>query len=108
MPNLKHCIGIDKLQKIVNALQAGTGKNPTTVLYSETTKPEHFSMKQGLKKKQKWQNKHKNYARTYNAEILNSFNPELYSKNIEFTIKNKLKSLVNELRCFKFVIILVI
>ena len=50
MPNLKHCIGIDKLQKIVNALQAGTGKNPTTVLYSETTKPENFSMKQGLKK----------------------------------------------------------
>ena len=43
----------------------------------------------------------KNCAHTYTVEILNSFNPELQLKITEFAIKNKLKSLLNELRDFK-------
>ena len=36
------------------------------------------------------------------VEILNYFNPELQHKDIESTIKNKLKKLLTELRGFKF------
>ena len=49
----------------------------------------------------------KNYARTYNVEILNSFNPELqlwiYSENTESSIINKLKCLLTDLKEFKSV-----
>ena len=48
----------------------------------------------------------KNYAHTYNVEILNSFNPEVQVQNTEFGIKNK-QSLLNELRGLRFVITLV-
>ena len=47
----------------------------------------------------------KGYASTYNAEMLNSFNPELQLKS---PIKNNLKKLVSELRGFKFVTTLVL
>lgn len=48
----------------------------------------------------------KNYAHTYNVEVLNSFNPEVQVQNTEFAIKNK-QSLLNELRGLRFVITLV-
>ena len=38
---------------------------------------------------------YKDYARTYNVKILNSFNLELQLINPEFAIKNKLKELLN-------------
>ena len=43
------------------------------------------------------------YASIYNAEILNSFNPELQLKDTESGIRNKLKDLLAELKGFKFV-----
>ena len=46
---------------------------------------------------------YKGYTSTNNVEILNSFNPELQFKDIESTIKNKLRDLLSELRGFKFV-----
>ena len=45
----------------------------------------------------------KGYARFYNVEILNSFNPELYIKDTESTIKSKLLELSTQLKGFKFV-----
>ena len=42
MPNVRHFLNIDKLLKNANVSQLGTGKNPTTALYSETTKHENF------------------------------------------------------------------
>ena len=48
----------------------------------------------------------KNYALSYNVEILNSFNPGLQLKNTEPTIKNVVKYLLNELGGFKFFITL--
>ena len=45
----------------------------------------------------------KGYASSYNAEILNSFNPELQLNDAEFAIKNKLKKLLTKLKGFKFV-----
>ena len=40
--------------------------------------------------------------------MLNSFNPEPQFKNSQFEIKNRLKSLLNKLRGFKFIIGLVL
>ena len=66
-------------------------------------------MKQRLQKKQKQQNKQMvlEFMHTLNVEILSSFNPELHLKNIEASIKNKLKDLLNGLRVFKYFITLV-
>ena len=50
----------------------------------------------------------KYYASSYNIEILNYFDPELQQKNIESTIKNKLKKLLFELKGFEFVAKLVL
>ena len=50
----------------------------------------------------------KDFASTYNAEILNSFNAELQRKDTESAIKIKRKKLLPELRRFKFVITLVL
>ena len=50
----------------------------------------------------------KGFASTYNAEILNSFNPELQLKDTESAIENKLKKILSELRGFKFVTTLVL
>ena len=41
------------------------------------------------------------YANTYNNEILKSFNPELQLQDTEYTIRNKLKDLLTELKGFK-------
>ena len=48
------------------------------------------------------------YASTYNAKILNSFNPELQLKDIESAIRNKLKDLLNKLKEFRFMATLVL
>ena len=42
IPNMKHVWSTDRLLKNANILNSGTGKNPTTALYSETTKNEIF------------------------------------------------------------------
>ena len=39
---------------------------------------------------------------------MNYFNPELQLENTKFVIENKLQSLLNELRGFKFVVVLVL
>ena len=48
----------------------------------------------------------KNYACTYNLEILKFFNPELQLKSTNSTIKNNLKNSLNEIKGFKIVITL--
>ena len=50
----------------------------------------------------------KSYASSYNAEILNSFNPKLQLKVTESAIENKLIDLRTELKGFKFVTTLVL
>ena len=45
----------------------------------------------------------KGFVSIYNAEILNSFNPELQLKDTESAIKNKLTELFTQLKGFKFV-----
>ena len=42
VPNMKSYHSIDRLLKCFNVLQVGTGKNPTTPLYSENTKKRTF------------------------------------------------------------------
>ena len=78
-PNLKNLLITDNLLKnAVSELQMG--KNPTTTLYSDTTKPEKFFDKTKTTKKAKITKQahaFKNYAHTYNVEILNSFYPKL-------------------------------
>ena len=41
-PNIKNYWSIDRLLKNINVLQAETGKNPTTLLYSDTKKVKIF------------------------------------------------------------------
>ena len=60
------------------------------------------------KKKYKWAHSSKNYAHTYNAEILNFFNPGKQFKNSEFVTKDKQKKLLNRFRGFQFVIVVVL
>ena len=43
MPNLKHSVNIEKVLKNAIVLQVRKSKRSTTALYSETTKPTHFS-----------------------------------------------------------------
>ena len=50
----------------------------------------------------------KDYASSYNLEILNSFNPELQFKVTESAFKNKLIHLLPELKGFKFVATLIL
>ena len=45
VPNMKNYYSIDKLLKNVNVLPVGTGKYPTTSLYSETKKWKFFEQK---------------------------------------------------------------
>ena len=69
--------------KNANISQLRRGKNPTTALYSETTKPEFFLWKVDYKKGKIRKQAHafRNYAHTFYVEILNSLNPELQLKN---------------------------
>ena len=100
----------DKILKNANFLQQGTGKNLTTPLYSQTTKPEIFFDEKGYKngKITKPSHAYKVCLSTHSVEILNSFNPELQLKGTAFVIRNKLKKLFTELRGFKFVTELVL
>ena len=50
---MKHVWRIDRLLKNANVLKSGAGKNPTTALYSETTKLKFFLMKKRDLKMQK-------------------------------------------------------
>ena len=50
----------------------------------------------------------RDYASSYNAQILNPFNSELELKDFESAIKNKLIDLLSELKNFKFVTKLVL
>ena len=45
----------------------------------------------------------KDFASSYNVEILNSFNPELQLKDTEFSIKINQKKILTELRGSEFV-----
>ena len=56
----------------------------------------------------KWAHPFKGYESSYNAEVLNSFNPEIQLKDTESAIKNKLTRILTELRGFKFVATLVL
>ena len=107
VPNMINYWNIDRLLKNVNMLQLGTGKNPTTPLYSKTKKSENFFNKENLKITKR---KHafKGFSSTYNVEILSSFNPELKLKATDSGNKNKLKKLLSELRGFKFLTTLVL
>ena len=107
----KYVWSIDKLLKNANVLQEKTGKNPTTPLYSQTTKPEtFFGEKKNSKngKMTKRSHAYKGYVITHIAEILNSFNPGVQLKGTEFAIRNKLKYVITELIGFKFVTALVL
>ena len=50
----------------------------------------------------------KDYASSYNVEILNSFNSELQLKDTKSPIKNKLIDLFSELKDSKFVATLIL
>ena len=95
---------LNKLLMNANVLQLGMGKSLIAALYREITKTEIvFDEKKSRKKAKitKRAQPFKNYAHSYNVEILNSFNPELHLKNTELAIKNKLKTLLNEFRGLK-------
>ena len=49
-----------------------------------------------------------NHTRSYNVEILNSFNTQQQLTSNEPTINNKLKNLLIEFRRFEFIITLVL
>ena len=87
----KAFLSINKLFKNTNVSQLGTGINPTTALYSKTTKPEIFLDVKITKRAHAF----KIYAHSCNFETLKSFNPELQLKNTESTIKNKVKKFVD-------------
>ena len=96
---------IDKLLENANVSQFGTGKNPTTTLYSATAKNEIFFVEtKTIKKAKIIKRAHafKNYAHTYNGKILNYFSPELQLENTKSVIKSKLNNSSNELRRLKF------
>ena len=99
---MKNYYSIDRLLKNVNVLQVGTGKNPTTPLYSETKKKLKYFEQKNIEIT-KIEHAFKGFASNYNVEILNSFNPELQLTDTESAIKNELKKILSELRGFKFV-----
>ena len=93
--------------KIFSVIQVQTGKNPTTPLYSETKRSGNFLNEKNVKIT-KWAHTFKDFASSYNIEILNSLKPALQLKNTEFVIKNKLEKSSTELRGFKFMTTLVL
>ena len=70
-------------------------------------KSDHFLNEKSIKIK-KGEHAFKEYASTYNVEILNSFNPELQLKDTESAIKNKLIELLIQLKGFKFLTLIVV
>ena len=99
---------IDRLLKNVNVLQEGRGKNPTTPLYSDPKKNVKFFWTKKKIKITKREHFLKGFSSTYNAEILNSFIPELQLKDTESSIGKKIWKLLSTLRRFKFVATLVL
>ena len=104
VPYILHFLSMGNLLNNANVSSLGVSKNPTTALYSETAKPEIVFIETKTIKMAKSGHTCKNYAHTYNIEILNSFNLELKLQNTESVFKNRLRTLLNELRGFKFVI----
>ena len=51
---------------------------------------------------------YKNYASTFCVKILNSLNPKLQLKDVEYAITNRIIHLLNELKSFKSGTILVL
>ena len=84
----------------------GACQNSDNSFYSETKKWKIFWWKECKVAKQ--YHAYKDYASTYNDEILNSFNPELQLEDTQSTITNKLMYLLSEKIGFKFVTTLVL
>ena len=81
---------IDRLLKNVNVLQVGTGKNPTTTLYSDIKKSENFLNEKNIKITKR-EHAFKGLGNTYDIAILIFLNPELQLKDNKSAIENKLK-----------------
>ena len=90
-----------KLSKTMRQAKKVGFKSP---LYSDTKK---WKLKKKKVKITKGAHALKGYASSYNAEILNSFNPELQLKDTESAIKSKLIELLTQLKGLKFVTVLV-
>ena len=76
-------MSIDALLKNPSTLPVRLSKNLTTAFYSTTTKPEIFFYETKTLEKAKRTRQadvFKNYAHTYNVEVLDSFNLELQLK----------------------------
>ena len=69
--------------------------------YSETKRSETF-LNEKNPKITKQTHAYKGYARFYNVEISNSFNPELQFKDPENATKIEITNLFSELKGFKF------
>ena len=89
------------------SLVVGASKNSASWLYSDTTKREKYLDPKNAKRTKR-SNDYKGYASPYNADIFNSFNPELQLKDTESAIRNKLKDLLAESRDFKLMSALVL
>ena len=87
---MKYYCSIERLLKNANVLQVGTGKNPTSPLYSKAKKSENFLNEKNIKITKR-ERVFKGFAITYNIEILNYFNPELQLKDTKSAIQNQLK-----------------
>ena len=107
VPNMNNNCSIDKLLQNINVLQVGTGKNPTTALYSETKKGENILNEKNIKITKR-EHAFKGFASTYNVEILNYLKLELQLKYTESVIKSKLIELLTHLKGFKFMTTLVL
>ena len=70
-----------------------------TTLYIVKQKSEKILNKRNVKTT-KQSHAYRGYASTYNAEILNSFNPGLQPKDTESEIENKLTNSLSKLRGF--------
>ena len=73
VPNIKNYYSIDRLLKNANVLQAGTGKNPTTPLYSDTKKSENVLNQKDIKMIKR-RHAFKGFASAFNVEILSTDN----------------------------------
>ena len=92
-----------KLSKIIRqAEKVGSSSS----LYSDTKKSQNFLNDKNIKIAKR-EHTFKSYASTCNAEVLNSFNPELQLKDTEYAIKSKLLELLTQLKGFKSVATLI-
>ena len=70
-------------------------------LYMVLQKSQHFLNEKNVKKTKR-AHAFNGYASSYNADILNSFKPELKLKDTESAIKSNLIDLLTQLKGFKF------